>query len=292
MNVAMITTRASQLLALRGGLEQRQAHVESFVDAWSVLQAARIRSWNLLILDDLSLPFRELVENLLEINACLNIAVITEMDPEAFHEASEGLGLLCPLPPRPEAKDVAPLLEKLHAVGGFQPEVEAAQAQLGSTRHELHEYCVVCSKRHPLGLHAGYRAVSQHAVEATFPCGKSYEGYRNILHGGIVSALLDGAMANCIFAKGLEAYTVDLRIRFRAPVEIGVNALVRGEWLRQDGKLHLLQASIVQDGKIRASARAKFMEGSPNEAPAPMPRGLAARALVKESHKRARCLEP
>jgi acyl-coenzyme A thioesterase PaaI-like protein len=288
MNVAMLTTREGQLAALREGLEQRQAQVERFADAWSLLQAARTRSWNLVILDGLSTPFRELVEQLLEINAGLHIAVITEMEPEEFHEASEGLGLLSPLHRGAGAAAVGPLLEKLQAVGGFHPEVEAAQAQLGITRQELHEYCVVCSQRHPLGLHAGYRAVSEHAVEASFPCGKGYEGYRNVLHGGIVSALLDGAMANCIFAKGLEAYTVDLRIRFRAPVEIGVSALVRGEWLRQDGKLHLLQASIVQDGKVRASARAKFMEGSPNAAPAPMPRGVSARALVKESHQRAR----
>jgi uncharacterized protein (TIGR00369 family) len=163
---------------------------------------------------------------------------------------------------------------------------EALQQRLDSTRNELHEYCVVCSQRHPLGLHTAYRAVSEHAVEARFSCGKSYEGYRNVLHGGIVSALLDGAMANCIFAKGLEAYTVDLRIRFRTPVEVGVDATIRGEWLKQDGKLHLLQASIVQSGKVRASARAKFIEGSLSAEPPPLPRNASARALMSEGRKR------
>ena len=163
---------------------------------------------------------------------------------------------------------------------------EAVQQRLDSTRNELHEYCVVCSQRHPLGLHAAYHAVGEHAVEVSFACGKSYEGYRNVLHGGIVSALLDGAMANCIFAKGLEAYTVDLRIRFRTPVEIGMDATIRGEWLRREGKLHLLQAFIIQDGKIRASARAKFMEGSPGVDSLPMSKDASTRALVRDGHKR------
>ena len=31
------------------------------------------------------------------------------------------------------------------------------------------------------------------------------------------SSLLDGAMVSCLLAKGVEAYTVDLRVRYRAP---------------------------------------------------------------------------
>jgi uncharacterized protein (TIGR00369 family) len=164
--------------------------------------------------------------------------------------------------------------------------IEEAQKTLTATRSTLHRHCVVCGARHPFGLQADFQVTGDHAVEAEFPCGKSYEGYTNVLHGGIVSALLDGAMANCMLAMGLEAYTVDLRIRFRAPVDIGVTALVRGEWLRQEGPLHLLQATILQNGQTKATARAKFLEGNPNAPSHALPTGAPARDLLKQFRKR------
>ncbi|MBP1626992.1 MAG: hypothetical protein H6Q00_1467 [Holophagaceae bacterium] len=167
-------------------------------------------------------------------------------------------------------------------------EGEAVQGTLESTRSRLHEHCIVCWDRHPFGLKVAYHAVNQHTVEGSFPCGKSYEGYGGVIHGGIVSSLLDGAMANCILAKGLEAYTVDLRLRFRGAVRAGVDALIRGEWLRNEGPLHLLQASLSQEGKILVTARAKFFVGNPTGTPRPLPMGEAARELIRESRKRLR----
>jgi acyl-coenzyme A thioesterase PaaI-like protein len=286
MNIAMITTREGQLVAFRDGLERRSARVEGFADGWSFLQAARSRTWNLVIVDGLSLPFPDLIEKLLEINASLNTAVITNQDPASFHEASEGLGILCGLPAHPGAPDVALLLEKLQAVGGLDPVVETAQNRLDGLRHKHHPHCVVCWDRHPFGLKVDFRVTGEHTVEGTFGCGKFYEGYENVVHGGIVSTLLDGAMASCILAKGLEAYTVDLRVRYRTAVETGVPALIRGEWLRGEGPIHLLHATLEQDGKVRASARAKFFEGTPNQPRQPMPGGAGIRTLLSQARKR------
>ena len=54
-----------------------------------------------------------LVGRLLEKNALINTAVVSTMEEEEFHEASEGLGIMTSLPPQPAA-DLAPaLLKKL-----------------------------------------------------------------------------------------------------------------------------------------------------------------------------------
>jgi acyl-coenzyme A thioesterase PaaI-like protein len=286
MNVAMITSRERQLGAFRDGLERRSARMEGFADGWSFLEAARSRTWNLVIVDGLSLPFADLIEKLLEINASLNTAVITDQDPDSFHEASEGLGILCGLPADPGAADVDPLLEKLRAVGGLDPIIEAAQLRLDALRYKHHPHCIVCWDRHPFGLKVEFRVTGEHSAEGTFGCGKFYEGYENVVHGGIVSSLLDGAMASCILAKGLEAYTVDLRVRYRTAVETGVPATIRGEWLRSAGPIHLLCATLEQDGKVRASARAKFFEGTPNQPSQPMPGGAGVRHLLSQARKR------
>lgn len=285
MKVAMITPRMAELAAFRAGLEQRSAQVETFADQWSFLQAARSRRWDLVLADGVSWPFRPFIEELLGINASLNTTVFTALDPEAWHEAAEGLGLLGALPPRPLAADVDPLLARLQAVGGLDPAVEAAQSRLDTGKYQQHPRCVVCWDRHPFGLQVDYRVTGANAVEGQFGCGKSYEGYENILHGGVVSSLLDGAMASCILAKGLQAYTVDLRVRYRIPVATGVEATIRGEWLRGAGPIHLLHATLEQGGKVRASARAKFFEGTPGHPSQPLPGGSEVRQLLKHARK-------
>ena len=39
------------------------------------------------------------------INASVHTAVVSDMDPDEFHEATEGLGILMPLPTSPKADD-------------------------------------------------------------------------------------------------------------------------------------------------------------------------------------------
>lgn len=286
MNIALITRRAAELASLKQSLETRLGPVNVFFEDWRFVESIRNQKWDLVLIDDLAFPFRHLAGQILESDASIHMAAITEREAKAFHDEAEGLGMLCSLGAQPGADDIENLLVCLRNVGALLPETEAAQARLGATRDELHEYCVVCSEHHPIGLHVVFNAVAEHTVEGAFPCGKSFEGYRNVIHGGVVSSLLDGAMANCIFAKGVEAYTVDMRIRFRGPVEVGIPAIVKGEWLRQEGPLHLLQASVSQNGKIKASARAKFFEGTPGLESQPMPG--SANGLIKEGRKRPR----
>jgi acyl-coenzyme A thioesterase PaaI-like protein len=97
-------------------------------------------------------------------------------------------------------------------------------------------------------------------VQATFDCTKAYEGYSDVLHGGVVSALLDGAMTNCLFAHGHPGVTAEITVRFRHPVHTGKTATVRA-WIERCARpLHVLGAELAQEGEVKATARGKFME--------------------------------
>jgi acyl-coenzyme A thioesterase PaaI-like protein len=169
---------------------------------------------------------------------------------------------------------------------GLEPVLEASQVRLDAMSREYHPHCVVCGTHHPFGLKADFRVTGEHTVEGRFGCGPSYQGYRNVVHGGIVSSLLDGAMVSCLLAKGVEAYTIELRVRYRAAVATGVPATIHGEWLRAEGPMHLLQATLEQDGKVCARARAKFFEGKPNQPSQPMPGGAGVRRFLNQARKR------
>lgn len=169
---------------------------------------------------------------------------------------------------------------------GLDSVIEAAQVRLDAMSQEYHPHCVVCGTHHPFGLKVDYRVRGEHTVEGGFDCGSSYQGYTGVVHGGIVSSLLDGAMVSCLLAKGVEAYTIELRVRYRAVVATGTPAMIRGEWLRSEGPLHLLQATLEQDGKVCARARARFFEGRPNQPSRPMPGGAGVRRFLNQARTR------
>ncbi|RPI62864.1 MAG: PaaI family thioesterase, partial [Planctomycetaceae bacterium] len=87
-----------------------------------------------------------------------------------------------------------------------------------------------------------------------------YEGYEDVLHGGVISSLLDGAMTNCLFAHGIVAVTAELVVRFRHPVAIDVPVSVIGRIVSSSPPLHITEAKVIQDGVVMAVAKAKFME--------------------------------
>ncbi len=61
----------------------------------------------------------ELVRRMICINAMVNTAVVSSLSDADFHDKSEGLGILCRLPPDPSADDSAALLRKLRSVLGI-----------------------------------------------------------------------------------------------------------------------------------------------------------------------------
>jgi acyl-coenzyme A thioesterase PaaI-like protein len=80
-----------------------------------------------------------------------------------------------------------------------------------------------------------------------------------LLHGGVIAALLDGAMTNCLFAFGHRALTVELKVRYHAGVAAAEESLLRA-WLEDSTReLFQLRAELSQDGAVKASATGKFM---------------------------------
>ena len=55
----------------------------------------------------------ELAEKILSVNPMINCAAISQLSPENFHEASEGLGILAQLPIRPGGREADALVRRL-----------------------------------------------------------------------------------------------------------------------------------------------------------------------------------
>lgn len=124
-----------------------------------------------------------------------------------------------------------------------------------------HSGCFVCGAENPQGLRLAFHVREDRSVAATFACAPALRSYEGILHGGVISAVLDAAMTHALHASGVTGVTAELTVRFLSPARLGRLAVARGWVVEHRGLgLHLLAATLEQDGTVVARASAKFME--------------------------------
>ena len=133
-------------------------------------------------------------------------------------------------------------------------------SEVEALRWQSHPRCVVCSQSNALGLGLKFDVTDQGFMEASFDCDSAFQGYPNVLHGGIICSLLDGAMTNCLFAHGWPAVTAELTVRFRHPIVTGGRATVRARVESSMRPLHVLVGEVLQNGRVTATAKGKFVE--------------------------------
>lgn len=127
-------------------------------------------------------------------------------------------------------------------------------------REALHADCLLCGRRNPAGFKLDFQPDEDGSVSAIVPCSSLLQGYTGFLHGGVSAALLDSAMTNCLFSKGIAAFTGELNLVYKKPVLCGTTARVKA-WLEKSyPPLHELKAQLSQNGEVLVSAQARFME--------------------------------
>lgn len=133
-----------------------------------------------------------------------------------------------------------------------------------TTRHRHHPDCFVCGRQRVCGLNVEYLLREGGGVQTTVVCDARMQGYPGLVHGGVVAALLDGAMTHCLFARGIAALTADLHVRYRHPVELDRPARVVAVVTDEYPPLFILEATIEQVDRVCARARGKFMLREPD----------------------------
>ena len=120
--------------------------------------------------------------------------------------------------------------------------------------------CFVCGSDNPGGLQLRYECGVDGTAHAKWTPTNMCEGFRGIVHGGIVSTVLDEAMSKAVFATNCQALTCELRVRFRHHVTVGEPLRIHG-WVvaRQKRKITAEASLCTLDGEERAQAWATFL---------------------------------
>ena len=137
---------------------------------------------------------------------------------------------------------------------------EPKNGELVRIRRDKHPQCFVCGESNPrgLGLEFEFDENSKCAV-AEFHLNNSLAGYEGTPHGGIISAIFDGAMGNCLFAHGITPVTAELNIRFKSRLSLHKRTTVRARLKDYSHPFYLLECKVEQEGRIKASATGKFV---------------------------------
>jgi uncharacterized protein (TIGR00369 family) len=121
--------------------------------------------------------------------------------------------------------------------------------------------CFVCGMQNPIGLKAFFYQDEEGRVVAHFTGKEEHQGYPGVMHGGIVTALLDEVIARVAIAQDLLwGVTAKLEVRFRRPVPLGQPLTLVGEMTRLRSRTVEAHGEIrLEDGTVAAEAEGVYI---------------------------------
>lgn len=120
-------------------------------------------------------------------------------------------------------------------------------------------YCFVCGEKNPYGLHLTFSLREGNAVTEFIPQ-KIHQGYKDIVHGGIISTLLDETMVKAALLQGIPAITAEITVRFKNPLMVGERVIIKASILRMNKKIIETSANMRKaDNTLVAEGHAKLI---------------------------------
>ena len=121
--------------------------------------------------------------------------------------------------------------------------------------------CFMCGRDNPVGLKMRwFNDTEGGRVRGTVEVPAHFNGYPGVVHGGIVSAILDETSGRALMLEGdFESLfmTVSLTVRFHRPTPTGTPLAASGWVVRKTGRRAQVAAEIaLPDGSVSATAEA------------------------------------
>lgn len=127
-------------------------------------------------------------------------------------------------------------------------------------------FCFACGENNPDGLRLNFEYPEPGRCRAEFIPTAKFQGWKDVLHGGIVSTLLDEALAHALGGAergggGSGAVTAELSVRFKRPVPIGHRVVLTGRVIEVKGRVAEAESEITDEqGTVLASASGKLVK--------------------------------
>ena len=99
------------------------------------------------------------------------------------------------------------------------------------------------------------------AAETEISLPREFQGWADVIHGGILATLLDEMMAHAVWHFAGPGLTLGLEVRFHAPLKPDEPIRVRGVLHTKSGSRRLAEGEIIRlaDGVRIASGKSRFL---------------------------------
>jgi len=120
--------------------------------------------------------------------------------------------------------------------------------------------CFVCGNNNEYGLKVDF-FYNKGVSRAEYLAEERFQGYKDIMHGGIISALLDEVMIKAVIAKGILVVTAEIQVKFIKPVRIGEKLFLEGKITGEQKKIFTAEGTVSNSkGEIVAAGKGKFFK--------------------------------
>ena len=121
-------------------------------------------------------------------------------------------------------------------------------------------YCLCCGEKNPMGLKMKFRFEDGKIFsEAVIP--KEFQGFSDVVHGGVLGTLLDEVMVNLYWLQGEKAVTVEYQVRLKAPCPVNQKVHLSAWKVESKRNVHFTAAEArLGNGSLVAEATAKCMK--------------------------------
>ncbi len=118
--------------------------------------------------------------------------------------------------------------------------------------------CFVCGQGNPGGLRAVFHMDREtRSASARVTLSGRFQGWQDVVHGGIVASLLDEAAIYACRTVGEQLVTAEITVRYKKTIPVGREILVQGQFLEQRKQIMHVRAWIEMEGQLLAEAESK-----------------------------------
>jgi acyl-coenzyme A thioesterase PaaI-like protein len=107
--------------------------------------------------------------------------------------------------------------------------------------------CYVCGPRNASGLQVPFFRDGENGSRAVYTARAEHAGWPGILHGGVTFSLMDEALGWALYFQGITGVTAKVEARFRQPIPVGTNLIIRAWTVDQRRRLVNARAEIRAD---------------------------------------------
>ena len=130
---------------------------------------------------------------------------------------------------------------------------------------KFHPNCFACAPDNKHGLGVIFHLDDEGITHASWQPSPIFQSYDGRIHGGILATLIDASMVHALFGRGIAGVTVEMTVRYHAPVRLGMPVEVSTRLDGQKLGVYFLASEVHQNGALSAKAHAKFtMMTDPN----------------------------